>query len=47
MILFETTHKDSIMVSAKRGINISSLKSMLNEIIEDQFVEEKITLELT
>ncbi len=41
------THKDSVMVSAKRGINISALKSMLNEIIEDQFVEGKITLQLT
>ena len=41
------THKDSVMVSATRGINISALKSMLNEIIEDQFVEGKITLQLT
>ena len=41
------THKDSVMVSAKRGINIASLKSMLNEIIEDQFIEAKITLQLT
>jgi GTP-binding protein HflX len=40
------SHKDSIMVSATRGINISSLKEMLNEIIEDNFVEEKITLKL-
>ncbi|MFZ2323512.1 MAG: GTPase HflX [Ignavibacteriaceae bacterium] len=40
-------HKDSIMISAKRGINISSLKSMLNDLIEDNFVEGKIILELT
>jgi GTP-binding protein HflX len=40
------SHKDSIMVSATRGINISSLKEMLNEIIEDNFVEEEITLKL-
>ena len=41
------THKDSVMISATRGINISSLKSMLNEIIEDQFVETKITLKVS
>jgi GTPase len=40
------SHKNSIMLSAKRGINISSLKEILNEIIEDNFVEEKITLKL-
>ncbi len=40
------SHKDSVMISAKRGINISSLKNLLNEIIEDQFVETKITLQL-
>ena len=38
------THKDSVMISATRGINISSLKSMLNEIIENNFVEAKIIL---
>jgi GTPase len=41
------THKDSVMISATRGINISSLKSMLNEIIEDQFVEAKIILNVS
>jgi 50S ribosomal subunit-associated GTPase HflX len=35
------------MVSATRGINISALKSTLNKIIEDQFVEERITLDLS
>lgn len=41
------SHKGSIMISAKRGINISALKSMLNDIVEDQFVEAKIKLQLT
>ncbi len=41
------THKDSVMISATRGINISSLKSMLNEIVEDQYVEKKIVLRVT
>jgi GTP-binding protein HflX len=41
------SHKNSIMISAKRGMNISLLKSKLNEIIEDTFVEEKIILKLT
>lgn len=40
-------HKDSILISAKRGINISALKNMLKEIIENQFVEAKIKLKLT
>jgi GTP-binding protein HflX len=41
------THKDSVMISATRGINISALKSMLNDIIEDQFLEVKITLNVS
>ena len=35
------------MISATRGINISSLKSILNEIIEDNFVEAKIILNVS
>lgn len=40
------SHKNSIMISAKRGMNISVLKSKLNEIIEETFVDEKIILKL-
>jgi GTP-binding protein HflX len=40
-------HKDSVLISAKRGINITALKNMLKEIIENQFVEAKIKLQLT
>lgn len=40
------SHKDCIMISAKRGINISQLKSKLNEIVENTFVNEKIVLGL-
>ena len=41
------SHKESILISAMRGMNISSLKSTLNELIEDQFVKAKIKLQLT
>jgi GTP-binding protein HflX len=41
------SNKDSLMISAKRAINISALKSLLNDIVEDQFVEAKIKLQLT
>jgi GTP-binding protein HflX len=40
------THKDSLMISAKLGMNISSLKSKLNEIIQNNFIEEKVTLQI-
>jgi len=40
------SHKGSVMVSAARGINISALKSMLNEIIEEQFVKHTVTLKI-
>ncbi len=40
------THKDSVMISATRGMNISSLKSILNDIIEDQFVKHTVTLKI-
>ncbi|MCU0342212.1 MAG: GTPase HflX [Ignavibacterium sp.] len=41
------THKNSVMISATRGINISLLKSVLNDIVEDQFVEAKVTLKVS
>jgi len=40
-------HKESIMISAKRGINITALNSLLKELIEDSFVETKINLKIT
>jgi GTP-binding protein HflX len=40
------SHNGSIMVSAVRGFNISALKSMLNEIIEDQFVQHTLILKI-
>lgn len=39
------SHKDSVMISAARGINITSLKKLINEIVEDGFVQAKVTLE--
>ncbi len=41
------SHKDCLMISAKRGINISLLKTKLNEIVENSFVSEKVVLGLT
>lgn len=41
------SHKDCLMISAKRGINISLLKAKLNEIVENSFVSEKVVLGLT
>ena len=39
-------HKESILISATRGINISQLKKVLNEIVEDNYIEGKILLKL-
>lgn len=41
------SHKDCLMISAKRGINISLLKTKLNEIVENSFISEKVVLGLT
>jgi len=40
-------YKNSVIISAERGINISSLKNLINQTIEESFVEEKIDLDLT
>lgn len=37
----------SVIISAERGINISSLKEKLTDLIEDSFVEEKAVLSLS
>ncbi len=39
-------HKNSFIISAKRGINVSSLIENLEKIINDSFIEEKIQLPL-
>ncbi len=41
------SHKDCLMISAKRGINISLLKTKINEIVENSFISEKVVLGLT
>ena len=38
------TYPDSIVISARKGINISSLVSMIENIIKDSFIEEELTL---
>ncbi len=40
-------YENSVIISAKRGINISNLKSLLLNFIEDQFVEEQVELNIT
>jgi GTP-binding protein HflX len=34
----------SVIISAQKGINISSLKKMIEDLIEESFVEEELTL---
>ncbi|GMU94993.1 MAG: GTPase HflX [Ignavibacterium album] len=43
----KNVYKESVIVSASRGINISSLKSMLKNILNEDIVEEKIELPIT
>ncbi|BDQ03120.1 GTPase HflX [Ignavibacterium sp.] len=43
----KNVYKESVIISASRGINISSLKSMLRNILNENVVEEKIELPLT
>ncbi len=38
------TYSDSVVISAQKGMNISSLVSMIEGIIKDSFVEEEIEL---
>lgn len=43
----KNVYKESVIISASRGINTSSLKSMLQNILNENIVEEKIELPLT
>jgi len=38
------TYPDSVIISAQKGINISSLLKIIENIIEESFVEEELTL---
>ena len=38
------TYPDSVVISAQKGINISSLKKTIEDLIEESFVEEELTL---
>ncbi|HSR17351.1 MAG TPA: GTPase HflX, partial [Ignavibacteriaceae bacterium] len=40
-------YKNSIIISAERGINIASLQGRIDEFIEESFIEEKIVLDLS
>ena len=37
-------YQNSVVISAQKGINISSLKKMIEDLIEESFVEEEIKL---
>lgn len=43
----KNVYKESVIISASRGINISSLKSMLRNILNENVIEEKIELPLS
>jgi len=46
-IQFAANHfKNSVIISAERGLNILKLKEKILDIVEESFVEEKIKLEL-
>ncbi len=40
-------YKNSVIISAQRGINIIKLKAKITELIEKEFVEEDIDLNIT
>jgi len=37
-------YQDCVVISAQKGINVSSLKSMIEDLIEESFIEEELTL---
>jgi GTP-binding protein HflX len=39
-------YKDSVIISAVRGINITALKKKLNDLVQTSFVEEKVALNI-
>ncbi len=43
----KNVYKEGVIISASRGINISSLKSLLKNILQEDIVEEKIELPIT
>ena len=43
----KNSYKDSVLISASRGINISTLKNLLKKVLEENIIEERIVLPLT
>lgn len=43
----KNSYKESVLISASRGINVLSLKRLLRKILNENIVEEKIELPLT
>jgi GTP-binding protein HflX len=44
---FIRQYKNGVVISAQRGINISTLKKKIIDLVETSFVEEKINLEIS
>jgi len=42
----KNNYKDSVIISAARGINIAALKLKLNELVQSSFIEEKVALDI-
>lgn len=43
----KNSYKEGILISASRGINVSALKNLLKNLLDENVVEEKIELPLT
>jgi GTP-binding protein HflX len=40
-------YKNSVIISAARGINITSLRDQINKMVEESYIEERIDLDLS
>jgi GTP-binding protein HflX len=40
-------YKNSVIISAERGINITALEDLINKMVEESFIEEKVDLDLS
>jgi GTP-binding protein HflX len=43
----KNNYKESVIISAIRGINIIALKHKLNELVQSSFIEEKVALDIS
>lgn len=45
--LARNKYENNVVISAERGINITSLKDLINKFVEESFVEEKVDLHIS